>query len=110
MSVPIEPIASWPVTAIGAISMRMSSTVYPNACWRSSVWLTGFDLTAGGTSLTVNGRTLDPDGVPRYLQRLRSEVEAFRLEARDPDAAARQRAEAVRARIALCAASDEVEA
>ena len=36
VSVPIDPIASPPVTAIGIISIFKSSTVYPNACWRTS--------------------------------------------------------------------------
>lgn len=38
------------------------------------VWLTGFDLAAGGTDLTITGRTLSADLVPTYLQRLKEEA------------------------------------
>src|SRR5438552_13088440 len=35
VSVPIEPTASSPFTAIGPMRIRRSSWVYPNTCWRS---------------------------------------------------------------------------
>src|SRR3712207_8036415 len=34
VSVPIDPIGSAPVRAIGASSRRSSSSVYPKVCWR----------------------------------------------------------------------------
>ena len=37
------------------------------------VWLTGFDISAGGADLTIAGRTLSADLVPAYLQRLNGE-------------------------------------
>ncbi|HYC49027.1 MAG TPA: PilN domain-containing protein [Burkholderiales bacterium] len=37
------------------------------------VWLTGFDINAGGVELTLTGRALTPDRVPTYLQRLTQE-------------------------------------
>lgn len=37
------------------------------------LWLTGFDISAGGTELTLSGRTLSADLVPAYLQRLNQE-------------------------------------
>lgn len=38
------------------------------------VWLTGFDLAAGGSELTLSGRALNPDLLPEYLQRLTREA------------------------------------
>ena len=38
------------------------------------VWLTGFDIAAGGAALTITGRALSADLVPEYLQRLNREV------------------------------------
>jgi hypothetical protein len=38
------------------------------------VWLTGFDIAAGGDDLTIAGRALSPDLVPAYLQRLNREA------------------------------------
>jgi hypothetical protein len=38
------------------------------------VWLTGFDITAGGDELTIAGRALSADLVPAYLQRLNREA------------------------------------
>jgi hypothetical protein len=38
------------------------------------VWLTGFDITAGGDELTIAGRTLNADLVPAYLERLNREA------------------------------------
>ena len=37
------------------------------------LWLTGFDISAGGAELTLSGRTLSADLVPAYLQRLNQE-------------------------------------
>lgn len=39
----------------------------------NGLWLTGFDITAGGSELTLSGRTLSADLVPAYLQRLNQE-------------------------------------
>ena len=38
------------------------------------VWLTGFDIAAGGDDLTIMGRALNADLVPAYLQRLNREA------------------------------------
>jgi hypothetical protein len=38
------------------------------------VWLTGFDIAAGGEELTIAGRALTADLVPVYLQRLNREA------------------------------------
>jgi hypothetical protein len=38
------------------------------------VWLTGFDLAAGGSELTLSGRALNPELLPAYLQRLTQEA------------------------------------
>lgn len=37
------------------------------------VWLTEFSVKGAGERLTLNGRTVDPELVPRYLQRLSQE-------------------------------------
>ena len=37
------------------------------------VWLTAFDIAAGGLDLTIDGRALSADLVPAYLQRLNNE-------------------------------------
>jgi hypothetical protein len=37
------------------------------------VWLTGFDISVGGSALTITGRALNADLVPTYLQRLNHE-------------------------------------
>jgi Tfp pilus assembly protein PilN len=39
----------------------------------SSVWLTGFDIVGAGESMRLQGRTVDPAQVPRYMQRLAGE-------------------------------------
>lgn len=39
----------------------------------TGVWLTGFDIAAGGEEITLAGRALTPDLVPAYLQRLTQE-------------------------------------
>jgi hypothetical protein len=39
----------------------------------AGVWLTGFDIDAGGKELTLSGRALAADLVPRYLERLNRE-------------------------------------
>lgn len=58
------------------------------------VWLTKVDLDAGGQSMTLEGRTLDPDLLAAYLRRLNSEkaLRGTRFAvldlAREPEAAA----------------------
>ena len=37
------------------------------------MWLTAFDIAAGGSDLTIEGRALSADLVPAYLQRLNNE-------------------------------------
>lgn len=37
------------------------------------LWLTGFDVAAGGAELTINGRALDAELVPKYIRRLNAE-------------------------------------
>jgi hypothetical protein len=39
----------------------------------SAVWLTGFDIVGAGESMRLQGRTIDPAQVPRYMQRLAGE-------------------------------------
>jgi len=38
------------------------------------IWLTGFDITGAGESMRLQGRTIDPAQVPRYVQRLAAEA------------------------------------
>lgn len=38
------------------------------------VWLTGFDITGAGENMQLQGRTVDPAQVPRYVQRLSAET------------------------------------
>lgn len=38
------------------------------------VWLTAFDIAAGGSDLTIAGRALSADLIPAYLQRLNKEA------------------------------------
>ncbi|MHB8535924.1 MAG: PilN domain-containing protein [Sulfuricaulis sp.] len=37
------------------------------------VWLTGFDITGAAEQMTLDGRSTDPELVPRYMQKLSSE-------------------------------------
>jgi MSHA biogenesis protein MshI len=37
------------------------------------LWLTGFDVAAGGAELTINGRALHAELVPQYIRRLNAE-------------------------------------
>ncbi len=39
----------------------------------SGVWLTGFSVTGAGEDVTLNGRTANPELVPRFLQQLSRE-------------------------------------
>jgi hypothetical protein len=39
----------------------------------SGIWLTGFDITGAGEYMRLQGRTIDPALVPRYVQRLSDE-------------------------------------
>lgn len=39
----------------------------------AGVWLTGVSIQGGGVDLTVEGRTTDPELVPKYLQKLSAE-------------------------------------
>ena len=38
------------------------------------VWLTAFDIAAGGSDLTIAGRAVSADLIPAYLQRLNKEA------------------------------------
>ena len=40
---------------------------------QSDLWLTGFQVTAGGAEIEIRGRLLDPSRLPAYVQGLRSE-------------------------------------
>lgn len=39
----------------------------------TGVWLTGFDIHAGGSEIGLQGRTLKPEGVPQYVNQLKLE-------------------------------------
>ena len=39
----------------------------------SGIWLTGFEISGSGESMRLQGRTIDPAQVPRYVQRLSAE-------------------------------------
>jgi hypothetical protein len=39
----------------------------------SGIWLTGFDITGAGEDMRLQGRTINPAQVPRYMQRLSGE-------------------------------------
>ena len=39
----------------------------------NGVWLTGFEISGAGESMRLQGRTVDPAQVPRYVQRLSAE-------------------------------------
>lgn len=39
----------------------------------SGIWLTGFDITGAGEDMRLQGRTVNPAQVPRYMQRLSGE-------------------------------------
>lgn len=61
----------------GVVGTAAGFSRYMMALSRQSlpgVWLTGFDLAAGGGELTLSGRALNPDLLPEYLQRLTREV------------------------------------
>lgn len=56
------------------------------------VWLTGFDITGAGEEMSLAGRTVNPELVPRYLQKLSSEktlagieFRAFQMSRPGPD-------------------------
>jgi hypothetical protein len=58
----------------------------------NGLWLTGFDIAAGGGSMEIRGRTLDPALLPEYIRRLNHEkafqgqtFAALRLEVPKPD-------------------------
>ena len=40
---------------------------------RKDLWLTGFQVTRGGTEIEIRGRLLDPATLPAYVQRLSNE-------------------------------------
>jgi hypothetical protein len=57
------------------------------------VWLTGFDITGAAEDMSLAGRTVNPELVPRYLQKLSSETtlagiefRAFQMTRPGPDA------------------------
>lgn len=41
--------------------------------WVNGLWLTGFDIASAGTELSIVGRTVRPELVPLYVQRLSGE-------------------------------------
>jgi hypothetical protein len=43
----------------------------------NGLWLTGFDISAGGAEMSIAGRTVDAELLPRYVRRLNAE-QAFR--------------------------------
>lgn len=60
----------------GAVGTDSGFSEYLRAFSRQSVnglWLTGFDIAAGGNELSISGRTLSPELVPSYLERLNQE-------------------------------------
>lgn len=61
----------------GVVGTAVGFSRYMMALSRQSlpgVWLTGFDLAAGGMELTLSGRALNADLLPAYLQRLTREA------------------------------------
>lgn len=59
----------------------------------NGVWLTGFDITGAAEEMSLAGRTVDPELVPRYLQKLSLEktlagieFRAFQMNRPGPDA------------------------
>ncbi len=48
----------------------------------SGVWLTGFDITGAAEQMTLKGRSINPELVPRYLQRLSNEQRLSGIEFR----------------------------
>lgn len=59
---------------------------------QSDLWLTGFQVTAGGAEIDIHGRLLDPSKLPAYVQGLRSEpifqgrrFAALEMRSVDPD-------------------------
>lgn len=57
------------------------------------VWLTGFDIVGSAEEMSLAGRTVNPELVPRYMQRLSSEktlagieFRAFRMNRPEPEA------------------------
>lgn len=60
----------------GVVGTSAGFSRYMMALSRQSlagVWLTGFDIAAGGSELSLSGRALSADLVPTYLQRLTQE-------------------------------------
>ena len=60
----------------GALGDTRGVSEYFRAFARASIdglWLTGFTILGGGSSIAIQGRTLDAQLVPQYLGRLRKE-------------------------------------
>ena len=60
----------------GAFSNTQGFSPYFVAFARQRVnglWLTGFEITGAGENMTLNGRTSNPELVPRFLQKLAGE-------------------------------------
>lgn len=60
----------------GRIGNALGFSEYLRAFARQSLpglWLTGFDITAGGSDLGIDGRALDAELLPRYVRRLNAE-------------------------------------
>lgn len=49
---------------------------------QSGVWLTGLDITGAADQMTLKGRSINPELVPRYLQRLSNEQRLSGIEFR----------------------------
>ena len=61
----------------GSVGMTAGFSEYMRAFSRQhveGVWLTAFDIAAGGSDLTIAGRALSADLIPAYLQRLNKEA------------------------------------
>jgi Tfp pilus assembly protein PilN len=60
----------------GAVGTTTGFSEYMRAFSRQTIgglWLTGFDIATEGDQLALHGRTLSPDLLPHYLQRLNQE-------------------------------------
>jgi Tfp pilus assembly protein PilN len=60
----------------GAVGTTSGFSEYMRAFSRQTIgglWLTGFDIATDGNQLALQGRTLSPDLLPNYLQRLNQE-------------------------------------
>jgi hypothetical protein len=64
----------------GAIGNKTGFSAYLRAFSRQTMqglWLTGFEISGGGTDMAIHGRTLEAGLLPRYIRQLNDEA-AFR--------------------------------